>query len=291
MSELHLALGAIVVAVALAVVALAIWVQAAPNRDRTWRDRMPGWWRWTAWLAHPLAHTVAPALPAVVERNLATMLKRAGLAFALEPQDLCAGALMAGAAGAALGALAGAAITAPASGALLGAAIGMLWTVGWVKDLAARRLRAIDRALPFYLDLVTLTVESGANLTGALAQAVDSGPPGPLKDELARVLGDLRAGRTRADALRAMAERIASAAVSSWVAALVAADRNGSGLGQVLRAQAEQRRQERFQRAEKLAMQAPVKMLFPLLAFIFPCTFVLLFFPIVVRLLQEGMLS
>ena len=70
----------------------------------------------------------------------------------------------------------------------------------------------------------------------------------------------------------------------------MSAERHGSGLGPILRAQAEQRRQERFQQAEKLAMKAPVKMLFPLLVFIFPCTFVLLFFPIVVRLLEEGVL-
>jgi tight adherence protein C len=174
--------------------------------------------------------------------------------------------------------------------AAVGWVIGWLLPGSWLRDRSIRRMRTIEKALPFYLDIVTLSVESGANLTGALALAVDRGPSGPLQDELNRLLRDVRAGRTRAEALRALAERIDTPAIGSWVSALIAADRHGSGLGAILRAQADQRRQERFQLAEKLAMQAPVKMLFPLLVFIFPCTFVLLFFPIVVRLIEEGIL-
>jgi tight adherence protein C len=169
-------------------------------------------------------------------------------------------------------------------------AIGAWWPLSWLRGRRSARLRAIVRALPFCLDLITLSIESGANLTGALQHAVAKGPPGALRVELERVLRDVRAGRGRAEALRAMAERLDLPAVTSWVAALVSAERHGSGLGPILRAQAEQRRQERFLAAEKLAMKAPVKMLLPLLAFIFPCTFVLLFFPVVVRLFEEGLL-
>jgi tight adherence protein C len=71
---------------------------------------------------------------------------------------------------------------------------------------------------------------------------------------------------------------------------LLVAERQGGALGPVLRAQAEQRRSERFLRAEKLAMEAPVKMLLPLLVFIFPCTFAMLLFPVAVRFLEEGWL-
>jgi tight adherence protein C len=170
------------------------------------------------------------------------------------------------------------------------AVLGWLLPTSWVRERRAARLRAIARSLPFYLDVITLSVEAGANLTGALRHAVSKGPTGPLQVELERVLRDVRAGRTRADALRALADRLELPSVGSWVAALVAAERHGSSLGPILRAQAEQRRQERFQHAEKLAMKAPVKMLFPLLCFIFPCTFVLLFFPVAVRLVEEGLL-
>jgi tight adherence protein C len=86
-----------------------------------------------------------------------------------------------------------------------------------------------------------------------------------------------------------MAERLDTAPISSLVSALVQGDITGSSLGPILRAQSEQRRSERFQRAEKLAMEAPVKMLGPLIMFIFPCTFIVIAFPIVMKFLQSGL--
>jgi tight adherence protein C len=261
-----------------------------PRQDRRWHDRPPTLWRlcWPA--VTVLAHQLHPLLPARSQVRLQQSLRRGGLEFALDAPQFVAGRLLAAIAAAAVAAVTAHPLGAAAYGAAIGAAIGWLLPASWLRDHGLRRSRSIGRALPFYLDVVTLSVESGANLTGALAHAVDRGPAGPLRDELARVLRDIRAGRTRAEAMRAFAERVDTPAVASWVSALVAADRHGSGFGRILRAQAEQRRQERFQLAEKLAMQAPVKMLFPLLVFIFPCTFVLLFFPIVVRLLEEGLL-
>jgi tight adherence protein C len=147
------------------------------------------------------------------------------------------------------------------------------------------------RDLPFYLDVLTLSVESGLNVASAFVQAVDKGPRGPLRDEFGRMLRDLRTGRAREEAFRALAERLGVPAVSSLVSALLVAEKQGASLGAVLRAQAEQRRHERFMRAEKLAMEAPVKMLAPLLLFIFPCTFVVLLFPVVSRFIQEGWLQ
>ena len=86
-----------------------------------------------------------------------------------------------------------------------------------------------------------------------------------------------------------MADRVQEPGVTNLVAAIVQAESMGMNLGPVLRAQAEQRRSERFIRAEKLAMQARVKMLFPLIAFIFPCTFIVLFFPIAMKLMNSGL--
>ena len=112
-----------------------------------------------------------------------------------------------------------------------------------------------------------------------------------MSEELQRVLRDVRAGRTRAESLRMLGERLRMPAISNWVAAVLAAERQGSSLGPILRAQAEQRRNERFLRAEALALKAPVKMLFPLMTCIFPCTFVIVFFPVVIRVLDEGILG
>ena len=124
----------------------------------------------------------------------------------------------------------------------------------------------------------------------ALAQAVERGPPGAMRDELAQLLRDLRAGRPRDEAMRALAARAQLPAISSLVAALASTQKQGASLGPILRAQAEQRRTERFLRAEKLAMEAPVKMLMPLVLFIFPGTFAVLLFPVVSRLIAEGVL-
>lgn len=174
--------------------------------------------------------------------------------------------------------------------ALCAALMGLWWPERWLKLRRIRRERSILRALPFMLDLLTLCVESGASLAAALAHTADKGPQGPLKEELQRMLQEVRAGKARTEALRTMAERMDLPAISNWVAAMISAQQQGSSLGPLLRAQADQRREERFLHAEKVAMKAPVKMLFPLLVFIFPCTFLLLFFPVAVRLVQEGLL-
>ncbi len=168
------------------------------------------------------------------------------------------------------------------------AVLGYIYPRIWLKDSLKKRQRLIVRALPVYLDFLTMGVEAGLNMAGAITQAVTKGPVGPLKNEFALVLRDLRSGLTRAEALRRMEERIRVPQVSSFVSAVVQAERLGASLGSTFRFQAEQRRVERFQIAEKLAMEAPVKLIFPLVVFIFPVTFVVLMFPIAVKFMQSG---
>ncbi len=168
------------------------------------------------------------------------------------------------------------------------AVLGYIYPRIWLKDSLKKRQRLIVRALPVYLDFLTMGVEAGLNMAGAITQAVTKGPVGPLKNEFALVLRDLRSGLTRAEALRRMEERIRVPQVSSFVSAVVQAERLGASLGSTFRFQAEQRRVERFQIAEKLAMEAPVKLIFPLVVFIFPITFLVLMFPIAVKFMQSG---
>ena len=110
-----------------------------------------------------------------------------------------------------------------------------------------------------------------------------------MREEFQRVLRDIRAGKPRATSLRDMAGRLNETSVTNFTIAVIQAESMGMSLGPILRAQADQRRIERFLRAEKLAMEAPVKMLFPLIAFIFPCTFIVLFFPIVMKFMNSGL--
>jgi tight adherence protein C len=196
--------------------------------------------------------------------------------------------LCAGTAAVSIGAILTGFQLAPHTWPAVAAAAGFMAPTVWLRDRIQARRRETLKTLPFFLDVITLCVEAGLNLTGALAQAVAKGPAGALRDELARVLRDVRAGKARLDALHSLADRMNEPAISGLVSALVQADGMGMSLGPVLRAQAEQRRAERFARAEKLAMEAPVKLLLPLIAFIFPCTFAVLAFPIAMKFIQMG---
>jgi len=152
-----------------------------------------------------------------------------------------------------------------------------------------RQVDGVLRTLPSYLDFITMAVEAGLNFSGAIEQARKKAPAGPLVNEFGIVLRDLRSGVTRASALQRMAQRLEIHEVTSFVNAVVQAEKMGSSLTGVLRIQAEQRRNERFQRAEKKAMEAPVKLIGPLVIFIFPTTFMVLAFPILMKFLREGM--
>jgi tight adherence protein C len=168
--------------------------------------------------------------------------------------------------------------------------VGNLYPLIWLNDVRKRREKEILKALPVYLDFITLAVEAGLNLTGAIKQAMDKGPPGALRNEFQMVTRDLRAGVPRSDALRRMEMRLNMKAITSFVGTVIQAEKMGASVGAALRVQSQQRRIERFQRAEKLAMEAPVKLILPLIAFIFPVTFIVLAYPIIVKFMQEGFL-
>lgn len=158
----------------------------------------------------------------------------------------------------------------------------------WLNATIKRRHRSIERALPFVLDLLTLSVEAGLDFMSGLKRIVDHRALDPLGEELLRALREVQVGKTRREALRGLAARVRHGDVSAVINALVQADELGVSLGSILRIQSDQMRVRRFQRAEKLAQEAPVKLLFPLIAFIFPAVFIVLLGPVVLELLQHG---
>ena len=168
------------------------------------------------------------------------------------------------------------------------AIFGWLYPLMWVRDQIAARHLEISRALPYNLDLLTLSVEAGLDFTGALGKVVEKGRDGALKEEFALVLRQLKMGKTREEALRSTIDRCNLPSLTSFLTSLIQADRMGTSLGKVLRIQSTQLRIERTQRAEKLANEAPVKMLFPLIACIFPTVFMVLFGPIVFQFVYGG---
>jgi tight adherence protein C len=157
----------------------------------------------------------------------------------------------------------------------------------WLRRSLAQRQRAIQRSLPFVLDLLTLSVEAGLDFMSAMQRIVERHRLDALGEEFVRVLREIQLGKTRRVALRDMSERVDHADVRTVVNALVQADELGVGIAAILRIQADQMRQRRFERAEKLANEAPVKMLFPLIAFIFPAVFLVLLGPIVLQILRQ----
>ncbi|WP_415806673.1 type II secretion system F family protein [Bordetella muralis] len=171
-------------------------------------------------------------------------------------------------------------------GVLTGALIAVSCSIARLHARMRQRCKSIEQDLPFFLDMMTLCMESGLGLYSALQQAERHGPRGYLREELAHALADMRAGAPRAAALRALADRCNCSSVHRWIAALIQADGLGMSIGPLLREHASQCRADRFQRAEKLAMQAPVKMLLPLIACIFPCTFIVLAFPVAMQMWQ-----
>ena len=272
-----------------------------PPEDRAWKDPPPAGFRATWWLIQWVSHVVEPLLPKARLVSLEKRLRKADLDYCLSPVQFVASRILCGAAASAISWwLIGSIDPSQRGGThfspeivlqatLFGAVLGWSCPGLWLRDRLAMRRRELLKTLPFYLDIITLCIEAGLNMQGAMTQAVAKGPKGVLRSELQRILRDIRAGKGRAAALRDMAQRLGEASIASFATAVIQAESMGMNLGPVLRAQADQRRSERFLRAEKLAMEAPVKMLFPLIAFIFPCTFLVIFFPIAMKFMHSGL--
>ena len=123
-----------------------------------------------------------------------------------------------------------------------------------------------------------MSVEAGLGFDGAVAKLTEH-MEGPLPEEFALTLSEMRIGESRQDALKKMAERAATPEVSSFARAIIQADQLGTSLGRILRVQAGDSRLKRQAAAEERAMKAPIKMLFPTVMFIFPAMFLVILGP------------
>ena len=153
------------------------------------------------------------------------------------------------------------------------------------KILTARQ-KVILNSLPDVIDLLTVSVEAGLGFDGALLKVIDK-KTGPLASEFDKVLQEIKVGRLKKDALRDMSQRVDLQDFTAFVGAVVQADQFGVGIANVLRIQAEQIRQKRRQRAQEKAMKAPIKMMIPMVLFIFPTLFIVLLGPVVIQLMEQ----
>ena len=262
------------------------------ERDRAWRDRLPPILNMLRPLVRWYATSVDAALPSHQREVLQAQLNAAGAGYMLTPAELIVVRRCAFIAGLALAGYV--VFILDVTDAIYVAAIGTLAPFAylypdiWLRDAMKRRQARFEKEFPFFLDVLVLGMKAGLTFTAAVEQAIDQLRDGPVKQEFSRYLRETRTGVARRVALDRVATRVVIPAVTNFTAAVIQAEETGGSLGEVLADQARMRRQERFLRAEKLANQAPVKMLLPLIALLFPITFIIIGFPIVIQLIESG---
>ncbi len=173
----------------------------------------------------------------------------------------------------------------PYSAAL--AAVGFFLPNLWLRHKGRTRQEAIVNALPDVLDLLTVCVEGGMGFDGALARVAEQPETrrSPLHQEIQRMILEMRAGRQRQEALRALADRCGTQEIATMVSVFIQTDRLGTSMGRTLRVHADTSRVQRRQRAEELAYLAPLKMLFPTALFLMPAFMLVAMGPPLLRIL------
>jgi len=167
--------------------------------------------------------------------------------------------------------------------AAIGGAVGFFLPDVLLYNAGQKRQAKLQVALPDALDMLTVCVEAGLGFDAALAQ-VARNTHGPLAAEFARALQEMQIGKSRSQALRALADRTTVPEVRAFVSALVQAGDLGIPVARVLREQAKEMRVRRRQRAEGKAQQVPVKITFPLILCIFPALLVVVLGPGVITI-------
>lgn len=167
--------------------------------------------------------------------------------------------------------------------ALPGLIAGMLMAIypgAWLNTRISKRHMEILRALPNLLDLLTLSVEAGKDFMSSLRDILHRRKMDALGEEWMRTFQEIQLGRKRTDALRDLAHRVRQPDLTSVVNAIIQAEELGVSIGQLLRIQGDMLRNKRFSLAEKLANEAPVKIILPIVLFIFPAVMLILLVPL-----------
>ncbi|MGE5615236.1 MAG: type II secretion system F family protein [Bacillota bacterium] len=152
--------------------------------------------------------------------------------------------------------------------------------------MVSARQKSIINSLPDFIDLLTISVEAGLGFDAALLKVVEK-KPGPLASEFEKVLQEIKVGKQKKDALKDMARRLDIQDLTTFINATIQAEQFGIGIANVLRIQSRQMRMKRKQRAQERAMKVPVKMMIPMVVFIFPTLFIVLLGPVVIKLIEQ----
>jgi tight adherence protein C len=232
-------------------------------------------------LGERLAKWTLKLHPKTTVEGVSTRLLAAGLGRTISPTAFLAFKSGLSLVGVFLGVLFGGA-AASAGGVLFCsvalAGLGFIAPDFFVSAKARSRKDSIRAELPDALDLMAVSVEAGMGFDGAISKLTEH-MHGPLADEFALTLSEIRIGEGRADALKKLASRTDTPELNSFVRSIIQADQLGISLGRILRVQATDSRLKRQAAAEEKAMKAPIKMLFPTVLFIFPAMFLVILGP------------
>ena len=168
---------------------------------------------------------------------------------------------------------------------LIGLILGILVPRYYLAIKIRIRQKSIELQLPDVIDLLSVSVEAGLSFDAALLKVIERAK-GALVDELTNVYREMQMGRPRRDALKALNDRTNANGIKTLTAALIQAEQLGISIKNVLNSQSKSLRQQRRQRAEEKALKAPVKMMIPLVIFIFPVIFIVLLGPSVISIMQ-----
>lgn len=169
-------------------------------------------------------------------------------------------------------------VTAAAALGIVGYLVPDIMLNAWKNE----RQNKILKDLPDILDMLSVSVEAGLGFDAALQRVVEK-IKGPLSEEFRQALNEIKLGKPRREALKDLAVRVEVDDVSTFISSLIQADQLGVSIANVLRVQADQVREKRRQRAEEKAQKAPIKILIPLVFFIFPAIFVILLGPALIQ--------
>ena len=233
-----------------------------------------------------LARVALRLNPRSTVETVGVKLLSAGMGRKISPTAFLAGKVAFGALGAFVGFVVGGSSWGFLGAVFLGLALaggGFALPGILVSGRAKRRREEIRAQLPDALDLLAVSVEAGMGFDGAISKLTEY-LDGPLGEEFALTLGEMRIGESRSDALKKLADRANTPEVGAFTRSIIQADQLGISLGRILRVQAIDSRNKRQSAAEEKAMKAPIKMLFPTVMFIFPAMFLVILGPALINL-------
>jgi tight adherence protein C len=168
---------------------------------------------------------------------------------------------------------------------ILATALGLVYPYLWLREKKTQRQERIRLSMPDVVDMLSLSVEAGLSFNAAVQKVCDIYrlDRDPFVVELYLMDQNIKLGRSRVEALKIMADRVDLMELDSFVSILVQANKMGSSIADVLKSQAERMRAERFLKAERIGAQASQKLLIPMMVFIFPIIFIVIFGPYIVK--------